>query len=649
MNQQESKDILNANAIRALAADMITNANSGHPGLPLGTADIAYVLFKNHLRFDPKNPNWINRDRFVLSAGHGSALLYSLLHLFGFSLPLEELKRFRQLNSKTPGHPEYGHTVGVETTTGPLGQGFANAVGMAWAEKILSEKFNKEGFPLIDHRTYVLCGEGDLMEGISYEAASLAGHLKLNKLICLFDFNKITIEGSTDLTFTEDVEKRFKSQNWNVLKAENGYDQDELNKIIKKAHKSDKPVFIIVKTHIGYKSPKQDSNKVHGEPLSAEEVIKTKENLGWPSKNPFEIPAEIKEDFNKISAKKSALFKKWEKTAQEYAKTYPEFYKEFANYLDSCKDIKPDIKFDAPLATREASHKVLNSIAPLFPSLMGGSADLAPSTKTKIDSYPERNFHFGIREHAMGAIINGMAIHGGIRPFCSTFLVFSDYMKTPVRLASMMKIPSIFIFTHDSVAVGEDGPTHQPIEHLMSLRFIPGLTELRPADALETKKAWEYICSSKEPSCLILTRQKLPLLSKYEKEIEENFHKGAYFLFKNDNPDILLIATGSEVHLAISAAEILASKSIAAAVVSMPSYALFSKQPQSYKDDILIPGVPKFVIEAGRTAGWSDLLGEKCEVIGIDDFGKSAPEKDVYAYFGLTGEKIAQKAAEILK
>jgi len=643
------RDYTNANAIRVLAMDMITNSNSGHPGLPLGTADIAYTLFKEHLKFDPKNPLWVDRDRFVLSAGHGSALMYAILHLFNYGLSIDELKRFRKLNSLTPGHPEYGHTVGIETTTGPLGQGFANAVGMAMAEKILSEKFNKPGLPLIDHRTYVICGEGDLMEGISYEAASLAGHMKLNKLICLFDCNSITIEGSTSLTFTEDVEKRFKAQNWLTLKVENGYDQEEINKAITKAKKSDKPVLIIVKTHIGYKSPKQDSNKVHGEPLSAEEVIKTKENLNWPSKTPFEIPQDIRKNFDEIAQKKSNLFKKWEKIAQAYKQAYPSQYDEFALSLDPVREIKSKLKFDSAIATREASYKVLNDIAPFFPSLYGGSADLAPSTKTKIDAFPERNFHFGIREHAMGAITNGLAIHGGIRPFCSTFLVFSDYMKTPIRIASMMKAPSIFIFTHDSIAVGEDGPTHQPIEHIMSLRLIPGLCDLRPADAIETKRAWEYICKTKEPVSLILTRQKLPILANYEKEIEENFERGAYFLVENQNPDLLFIATGSEVHIALESAKILAQKGIATAIVSMPSVHLFLNQDEKYKEKILLPGVKKFVIEAGRTIGFSDILKEKCEVIGVDEFGKSAPEKDVYAFFSLTSEKIAARAEEALK
>lgn len=643
------RDYINANAIRVLAMDMITNSNSGHPGLPLGTADIAYTLFKEHLKFDPKNPSWVDRDRFVLSAGHGSALIYAILHLFNYGLSMDELKRFRKLNSLTPGHPEYGHTVGIETTTGPLGQGFANAVGMAMAEKILSEKFNKPGLSLIDHRTYVLCGEGDLMEGISYEAASLAGHMKLNKLICLFDSNDITIEGSTSITFTEDVEKRFKAQNWLTLKVENGYEQSQISKAISKAKKSDKPVLIIIKTHIGYKSPKQDSNKVHGEPLSAEEVVKTKENLNWPSKIPFEIPQDIRKSFDEISQKKSNLFKKWEKIADAYKQAYPSQYDEFASSLDPLKEIKSKLKFDSAIATREASHKVLNEIAPLFPSLYGGSADLAPSTKTKIECCPERNFHFGIREHAMGSIINGIAVHGGIRPFCSTFLVFSDYMRAPIRLASMMKAPSIFIFTHDSIAVGEDGPTHQPIEHMMSLRLIPGLCDLRPADAIETKKAWEYICRTKEPVTLMLTRQKLPILSAYEKEIENNFDRGAYFLIENPNPDLLFIATGSEVHIAIEAANILAKKGIAAAVVSMPSVSLFLRQDEEYKGKILLPGVKKFVIEAGRTIGFSDILGEKCEVIGIDEFGKSAPEKDVYAFFSLTSQKIAHRAEESLK
>jgi len=639
-----------ANALRILSIDAITNAKSGHPGLPLGTASIVYTLWKEHLNFDCRNPNWFNRDRFVLSAGHGSALLYSLLHLFGFGLDLEELKRFRQLNSLTPGHPEYGHTIGVETTTGPLGQGFANAVGMAIAEKILEDKFNKPDIEIINHYTYVLCGEGDLMEGISYESASLAGHLKLNKLICLFDYNKITIEGSTDITFTEDIEKRFKSQNWNVIKVEDGYNMIEVDKAIKKAKKSkDKPTIIIVKTNIGYKSPKQDSNKVHGEPLSPEEVMKTRENLGWQYKETFYVPNEIREYFKKISDKKSKNFKKWVKKLEEYKIKYPQDYQKLENFLSMISDIKIEIDFEKEIATREASYKILNYIADKVEYLYGGSADLAPSTKTKIDLYPDRNFHFGIREHAMGGIINGISIHGGIRPFGSTFLVFLDYMKTPVRLASMMKISPIFIFTHDSIAVGEDGPTHEPVEHIMSLRLIPDLITIRPADAFETEKAWEYILKTKKVIALLLTRQKVPLLTNYREKIFNNFEKGAYFLIEENNPDRIIIATGSEVHIAIEVSKILSQKGLKISVISMPSYEIFSVQDENYKKQILKKGIPKIVIEAGRTQGWSDMLGEKVDVFGVDNFGKSAPEKDVYSFFGLTAEKISEKIIKVLK
>ncbi|PIS47967.1 MAG: transketolase [Elusimicrobia bacterium CG08_land_8_20_14_0_20_51_18] len=633
-----------ADALRILAIDAITNANSGHPGLPLGTASIAYALWKDHLKFDSKRPDWFDRDRFVLSAGHGSSLLYALLHLFGYGLPLEELKRFRKLDSLTPGHPEYGRTAGVETTTGPLGQGFANAVGMAMAEQILARKFNRPELEIIDHKTYVLCGEGDLMEGLTYEAASLAGHLKLNKLVCLFDFNKITIEGSTDLAFTEDVEKRFKAQNWNVLKVENGNDQEEISRAVRKAGKSqDKPSLIIVKTHIGYKSPKQDSNKVHGEPLSPEEVLKTRENLGWPDKEPFSVPEPIRANFLVIASKKARERKRWEKRMEEYRTKYPSDYEKLGNFLKKTEEIKLETVFDQPMATREASYKVLNEAAEKIENLYGGSADLAPSTKTKIDKYPERNFHFGIREHAMGAISNGLALHGGLRPFCSTFLVFLDYMKTPVRLASMMKINPIYIFTHDSIAVGEDGPTHQPVEHIMSMRLIPELTVLRPADAFETKKAWEYILRTDKTVCLLLTRQKLPLLSAHRETIERDFEKGAYALVEKEKPDLILIGTGSETHIALEAAKRLNEKGVKTSVVSMPSWELFSKQPESYKEALLKKGVRKIVIEAGRSTGWSDLLGEKVGCFGVDSFGRSAPEKDVYNFFGLTGEAVAEK------
>jgi transketolase len=635
-------DYKSADALRILSIDMITNSNSGHPGLPLGTANIAYTLFKEHLNFDSKNPDWINRDRFILSAGHGSSLLYSLLHLFNFNLPLDELKKFRKLNSLTPGHPEYRHTPGVETTTGPLGQGFANAVGMAMAEQILADKFNKPEFKIIDHYTYVLCGEGDLMEGISYEAASLAGHLKLKKLICLFDFNKITIEGSTDLAFTEDISKRFKSQGWNALAVENAYDMSEIDKAIKKAKKSDKPNLIILKTHIGYKSPKQDSNKVHGEPLNREEVLETRKNLGWEISEPFFIPEQIRENFEKISEKKHRYAGKWSKKFGEYEKLYPDEYSKLKSFLALSTDIKLNIDLNDSMATREASYKILNELADRIENLFGGSADLAPSTKTKIDKYPQRNFHFGIREHAMGAITNGLAIHGGIRPYCSTFLVFSDYMKTPIRLAAMMKIPSIFIFTHDSIAVGEDGPTHQPIEHIMSLRLIPDLITIRPADPIETKKAWEQIMAIKSPVCLLLTRQKLPILKEYKEIIENNFRFGAYQLIKYEKPDTQIIATGSEVHIAIETSIKLNKKGIKADVISMPSYEIFKNQDESRKS-ILKKGIKKFVIEAGRTIGWSDLLGEEASSFGVDSFGKSAPEKDVYNYFELNSDKISDK------
>lgn len=638
------KDKKCADALRCLSIDAITNANSGHPGLPLGAAAMAYVLWKEFLNFNPHKPDWLNRDRFILSAGHGSALLYSLLHLFGFDLEMSEMKRFRKLNSRTPGHPEYSHTPGVETTTGPLGQGLANAVGIAITEKIISEKFNKPDINVIDHYTYVLCGEGDLMEGISYEAASLAGNLKLNKLICLFDCNKVTIEGSTDITFTEDIEKRFKSQNWKVIKVEDGYSMEEIAKAITKAKKNrNNPSLIIVKTHIGYKSPKQDSSKVHGEPLSREEVLKTKENLGWEYTEPFFIPDEIIFEFDKIKQKKIKTYQRWLKKWEEYKNKYPDDFKRLENFLSQIADLNIQIDFNEDMATREASYKILNLIAEKNEYLYGGSADLAPSTKTQIDKYPERNFHFGIREHAMGAICNGIAIYGFIRPFCSTFLVFSDYMKPAIRLAAMMKLPVIFIFTHDSIAVGEDGPTHQPVEHIMSLRLIPGLTVIRPADAFETYKAWEYILKNKKPVALLLTRQKVPLLNVYKDIIFDNFEKGGYFLIEEEREDVVIIATGSEVSIALKVSEILKQSGIKTSVVSMPSFEIFQRQSEEYKKRILKEKSKKFVIEAGRGAGWSDLLGEKIKVFGVEDFGKSAPEKEVYSHFGITAENIAKE------
>lgn len=648
-------DELCVNTIRTLAIDMIGKANSGHPGLPLGAAALAYTVWSKHLKFSPTNPEWFDRDRFVLSAGHGSSMLYALLHLYGFGLTMDDLKNFRQLNSLTPGHPEYRHTKGVETTTGPLGQGFATAVGMALAEQIAAKKINIESSPLIDHYTYALVGDGDLMEGISYEAASFAGTMKLGKLICLYDSNGITIEGSTDLAFTEDVKKRFLAQNWQVIDVEDGNNISEIDAAIKKAKKElSQPSLIIAKTHIGWASPKQDKNSVHGEPLKPEEILATKEKLGWPSKESFFVPGEARERFAKQAESGEKQFKNWLKLWKKYREEFSDkaaiaqsmLGREIPENLFNPEDSF----FEKPVATREASGKVINLIASKMPGLAGGAADLGPSTKTNFTEEPDRTIHFGIREHAMGAILNGMALHGGIIPFGATFLVFSDYVRPAIRLAAMMQAPSIFLFTHDSIGVGEDGPTHQPIEHLMSLRLIPGLTVLRPADAWETLHAWEVAVRSAKPVCMALSRQKLPLYTMYRRKIADGVKRGAYLLRgPSIVPQIELIASGSEVQLLFEAAAILEKKGIGARIISIPSFELFKEQDQEYKDSVFIPNMPKIAVEAGRTTGWSDMLGYETAAMGIDQFGRSAPAEKIYAELDLTAEKIAETAINLLK
>lgn len=648
-------DELCVNTIRTLAIDMIGKANSGHPGLPLGAAALAYTVWSKHLKFSPTNPEWFDRDRFVLSAGHGSSMLYALLHLYGFGLTMDDLKNFRQLNSLTPGHPEYRHTKGVETTTGPLGQGFATAVGMALAEQIAAKKINIESSPLIDHYTYALVGDGDLMEGISYEAASFAGTMKLGKLICLYDSNGITIEGSTDLAFTEDVKKRFLAQNWQVIDVENGNNISEIDAAIKKAKKElSQPSLIIAKTHIGWASPKQDKSSVHGEPLKPEEILATKEKLGWPSKESFFVPDEARERFAKQAESGEKQFKSWLKLWKKYREEFSDkaaiaqsmLGREIPENLFNPEDSF----FEKPVATREASGKVINLIASKMPGLAGGAADLGPSTKTNFTEEPDRTIHFGIREHAMGAILNGMALHGGIIPFGATFLVFSDYVRPAIRLAAMMQAPSIFLFTHDSIGVGEDGPTHQPIEHLMSLRLIPGLTVLRPADAWETLHAWEVAVRSAKPVCMALSRQKLPLYTMYRRKIADGVKRGAYLLRgPSIVPQIELIASGSEVQLLFEAAAILEKKGIGARIISIPSFELFKEQDQEYKDSVFIPNMPKIAVEAGRTTGWSDMLGYETAAMGIDQFGRSAPAEKIYAELDLTAEKIAETAINLLK
>ncbi len=651
----DDTDKLCVDSLRTLSIDMVGRANSGHPGLPLGAAPLAYAVWAGHLKASPSDPVWFDRDRFVLSAGHGSSLLYSLLHLHGYGLTLDDLKNFRQLDSLTPGHPEYGHTKGVEMTTGPLGQGFASAVGMALAEKLLAEKLNTPEFPLVDHFTYVLCGDGDLMEGVSYEAASLAGTWKLGKLICLYDSNGITIEGSTSLAFTEDVRKRFQAQDWQVIEVEDGNDLSEVDNAIKKAKReTGMPSLIIARTHIGFGSPKQDRNSVHGEPLKPEEVLATKKALGWPSEEPFFVPEAAKARFAEIAAAGERDRKRWLKLWKKYSDSLPEkadlakamLGREIPDGL-----FKPAAEFfDKPLATREASGKVINLMADALPGLTGGSADLGPSTKTDFAKEPARTLHFGIREHAMGSVLNGLALHGGLIPFGATFLVFSDYMRPALRLAALMQTPAVFVFTHDSIGVGEDGPTHQPVEHLMSLRLIPGLTVLRPADAWETLYAWEAAVRRAKPACLALSRQKLPLLTPYREKIAAGVKRGAYLLRgPSIVPSVELAASGSEVPLLFEAAAILEKQGIGARIISVPSFELFRAQDKAYRDSVFIPELPKVAVEAGRSPGWKDLIGGDVETVGVEEFGRSAPAERAYEALGVTAQKIAETARRMVR
>ena len=657
-------DDLCINTIRCLAIDAIQKANSGHPGAPMGLAPAGYVLWTRVLKHHPGSPDWADRDRFVLSGGHASMLLYSLLHLTGYPLSLDDIRQFRQLDSKTPGHPEYGLTPGVETTTGPLGQGFANAVGMAIAEQHLAQTFNRDRFDIINHFTYVMCGDGDLMEGLSYEAASLAGHLGLGKLICLYDDNEISIEGSTDITFTEDVAARFKACEWQVLPVEDGNNTEEIYRALRTAqNETTRPSLIILKTHIAYGSPhKQDSADAHGAPLGEEEVILTKQNLGFPPDKEFYIPAEALAKFRKCLDTGAAVEKDWLEKYRAYADAYPDLADKWVNAVTNFLPAKWDnglprfTPTDGPMATRAASGKVLNKAAEIVPTLIGGSADLAPSNKTLLQCCGEfqkgccgeRNMRFGVREHAMAAVMSGMYLHGGLRPYGGTFLVFSDYMRPAIRVASLMKLPLIYVFTHDSVAVGEDGPTHQPIEHLAALRSMPGLTVIRPADANETVEAWrQAIRNSSGPVALVLSRQKLPVLD--PALTKDKLAGGAYVLDDCDgSPDIILIATGAEVHVTLAAKKMLEDKGIAARVVSMPSWELFEKNNDDYKNMVLIPGVPRLSIEAGSPFGWERYTGNSRAIVGIDRFGTSAPGGTVLKKFGFTPENIAEKAAALL-
>ncbi len=661
-DKAEYIDELCINTLRMLAVDAVEKAESGHPGMPLGAAPMAYVLWTRFLKHNPKNPNWPNRDRFILSAGHGSALLYALLHLAGYDVSLKELKNFRQYGSLTPGHPEY-ETPGVEVTTGPLGQGFGMGVGMAIAERFMSARYNKHDTGIINHHTYAIVSDGDLMEGVASEAASIAGYQKLGKLIYLYDDNHVSIEGSTDITFTENVCERFRAYEWHVQRVEDGNDLDAIDHAIKAAQEhAHQPSLIAVRTHIGFGSPKQDSASAHGEPLGADAYKATKEFYGWPSDTPFYIPQEVKEHFNKIASRGCELEAQWLNHMECYRCNYPEEAEQLMCELNGelpkgWEKCLPEFRAGGHMATRSASGKVMNELAKELPNMIGGSADLAPSNKTLLlgcgdadaDDPLGRNVHFGVREHGMGAIVNGMALHGGVIPFGATFLVFSDYMRPSIRIAALMKSKSIFVFTHDSVALGEDGPTHQPIEHLASLRAMPNLVVIRPADANETAQAWKFAVANHGPVALMLSRQNLPTIDRSKFASASNLKKGAYVLSDSDRAQIILIATGSEVHLALEAKEVLEGKGIKTRVVSMPSWELFEEQGQSYRDSVLPADITaRVAVEAGSTFGWKRWVGDKGRIIGIDRFGASAPGEVAMQKLGITVENIVKQSLEIL-
>ena len=659
-------DRLCVNTIRMLALDEVEKAHSGHPGLPLGAASMAYVLWDRFLRHNPRNPRWFNRDRFILSAGHGSALLYALLHLYGYNMPMEELKRFRQWGSETPGHPEYCLDRGIEATTGPLGQGFGMGVGMALAEAHLAGCFNKEELGVVDHYTYAIVSDGDLMEGISAEAASLAGTLKLGKLIYLYDNNHISIEGSTDLAFTESVIERFRAYHWHVQTVPDGNDLDAVEAAIRlaQAH-ADQPSLISVRNHIGYGSPLQDTAAVHGEAMGPENVKATKEKLGWPLQPDFYIPEAALAHFREAGPRGESLEGEWKERLEEYRRRYSKLAGDLQQMISGklpqgWDSQLPVFAADAKgMATRDASGKVMNAIAGPVQSLVGGSADLAPSTKTTLTAYGDvgmgsdggRNLHFGVREHGMGAIVNGMALHGGIIPYGSTFLIFSDYMRASIRLAALMNVHSIFVFTHDSIGLGEDGPTHQPVEQLMSLRAIPNLTVFRPADANETAETWRIAMQAQRPVAMALTRQKLPILDMQRYPIRQGVPKGAYVLAEAEEgkPQIVLLATGSEVQLALGAREELAKQKIAARVVSMPCWELFDQQGADYRKQVLPAGIPRLAIEAGATLGWCRYVGENGDVIGLDRFGASAPGNVALEKLGFNTANVVEHALKLVK
>lgn len=654
------------NTIRTLAMDGVQKANSGHPGTPMALAPLAYLLYTRHMRHNPKNPSWVNRDRFVLSAGHASMLQYSLLYLTGYGLPLEQLKQFRQWGSLTPGHPEYGHTVGIETTTGPLGQGVGNGVGMAIAERFQASRFNRPGHTVIDHHIYAIAGDGDMMEGISSEAASLAGNLKLGQLIYFYDDNSITIEGSTSLAFSENVGQRFESYGWHVQHVADINDLDTLDQVINTAKaETDRPSLIIVKSQIGYGSPhKQGSHDAHGAPLGAEEIILTKKNLGWPSEEPFFVPEESLSYFRQAIERGEEQERAWQKIYDAYNAEFPELAIQWQAELSGKlaagwdRDI-PTFPAGEAIATRVAAGKTLNAIAVNLPNLIGGSADLAPSNNTNMKGLGDfsatesgRNMHFGIREHAMGSVLNGMSLYGGLVPFGATFLIFSDYMRPPIRLASLMKQRIIYVFTHDSIGVGEDGPTHQPVEQLAALRAIPGVTVIRPADANEAAEAWRVaITHQGGPVALALTRQNLPTVDREVYPKASNLAQGAYVLVDSEStPDLILMASGSEVSLAFDAATQLRQDGVAVRVVSVPSWELFEAQSAEYKEAVLPKDVrARIAIEAGISMGWEKYTGFDGDIIALDHFGASAPAQILFKEFGFSVDNVVARAKTLLK
>lgn len=659
-DKQNALDQLSINALRFLAVDAVEKAKSGHPGAPLGCAPIAYLLYHKLMNHDPADPKWINRDRFVLSNGHASALLYGALHLSGYGLPMSQLEQFRQYGSHTPGHPEYGEAPGVEVTTGPLGQGFGMAVGIATAEKHLAAVYNRDGHKIVDHFTYVLCGDGDLMEGISHETGSLAGTLGLGKLIVLYDDNLISLDGPTELSFTEDVTRRFEAYHWHVQMVHDGNDLVAIEAAIRAAQaETTRPSLIRVRTVIGYGSPKAGTSKVHGEALGAENVKATKKNLGWPEDKTFYVPEEAAANWGTIKPRGKKAHEEWSADFAEYKKAYPEPAAEFerivsAKLADGWEKKIPSFPPDKPVATRNAGQVVMNAIENVVPELFGGAADLTSSTKTIFKDSPSfhvdpkgRNVFFGVREFGMCAMVNGMAAHGGLIPFGSTFFVFSDYARSAIRMAALMGVHSLFVFTHDSIGLGEDGPTHQPVEHLMSLRLIPHLTDFRPADANETAACWRLALERKSPSFMALSRQDLPVLDTAKYNVAEGVKRGAYALDASGK-DIILIATGSEVSVILKAAAELKAAGINASVVSMPSFRVFEEQDQAYKDKLFPEDTPKLAVEAGATLGWYKYIGHNGGVIGVDRFGASAPGAIAMEKLGISVSHVVEQAKKLV-